>query len=210
MPIHKYSIFSIKAGYVQCKHLGGKYSGMQIQCKCMYCIFNANTVYTPCKYSVFSVQIQGVAQSHDVNWRRQEQMANSNSPAKFVSAELQLLNVSSPQMGKSKTHILTVFKHGLELTWGAKSNNPHFPFHANTNLSDRQTERNTLRPFTEAEFPSFGSQTAYWTAARFCRKTLLPPLLKCIWTVFSWVYSVFTLYLKCCCCNTGFTNINWY
>ena len=137
------------------------------------CIHSANTdtVYSiqiwhiftiQCKHSVYSVQIQciltwvpfpantvGCAQSWcGMAAAGQEQMANS--PAKWVSPELQLL------LGwKNSKHILTWhWQFDLQHGWGwvfhtkvrkewelTREGKRNSPFHANTNLTDRQSDR---------------------------------------------------------------------
>ena len=121
----------------------------------IYSLFSANAVYIQCKYNVywlecpFPANTAGCAQSWcGIAAAGQEQMANS--PAKWVSPELQLL------VGwKNPKHILTWhwqfdLKHGWgwvfhtkvrkewELTREGKRNSP---FHANTNLTERQSDR---------------------------------------------------------------------
>ena len=161
---------------------------VQIQIRCIqykygiYSLFSANTVYIQCKYSVYwlecpSLQIQWVAHSHDVEWRQQgrsrwqihlqnEFLQNYNSSLVGKIQNISWLGIDSLTYSMGGDEFSTQ-RWGRSERWPGRESATALFMQIPIWRTDSQTERNTLRPFTEAEFPSFGSQTAHcWTAAR--------------------------------------------
>ena len=107
------------------------------------------------------------------------------------------------------TQLLTVFKHWLELTSRAKRNSPSFLFMQIPICRTDRLSEILCGPSPRPNFPPSAARQPTGRLHGFCRQTLLLLVLKCIWTVFSCLYAVSTLYLHCCC-STGFTNNKCY